>query len=254
MAKARPSEPPEQPVFSADRFNPSYSIALNQENCFYNFEFSMKHDPTLPIAGGWDPSLPNGLSREEFDAVCDRDAGTIADDGLPIRDRRKHKFQFGQDVKEITGTFDHISIDFNPCGHHDEIFFGRSHYDLHFYTVSDEWRQIMECDVTACDYQDCKYDENFQTSESGKAFFEMDTCNEPFPDYIPQEALDAVKPGFSMKNMPFGFMSLSHTGNPYSGLHAINVATASLWNDTQVERWLEPVSNAFFWLTSVGVR
>jgi hypothetical protein len=128
---------------SADRFSPSYRLLLNQETCYYDFSFSVKHDPTLPLAGGWDISLPNGVTREEFDALCARDISFIADDGKPYRQRRM-----------ITGIFDHISIDYNPCGHHDEIFFGRPHYDFHFYTVPEAYRDIMKCDTTTCDPQD----------------------------------------------------------------------------------------------------
>jgi hypothetical protein len=233
------SDPIPNVAESAERFAPSYSLLLNQETCFYDFSFSVRHDPMLPNAGGWDPSLPNSITREEFDAVCARDTNVIADDGKPYRQRRMHDFYFGEDVKTITGIFDHISIDYNPCGHHDEIFFGRPHYDFHFYLVQKEYRDIMRCDTTECDPQDCKYDSTFQSTESGKAFFDMGQCTEPFPSYIPAEA--PVKPGTFNRNMPFGFVTLSHTGNVRSGLHSLNAATAGGWNETQVDRWDEPV-------------
>jgi hypothetical protein len=235
------TDPPTNAAESAERFTPSYSLLLNQESCFYDFSFSMRHDPTLPNAGGWDPSLNNSVTREEFDARCARDTNVIADDGLPYRQRRMFNFTFGEDVNKITGIFDHISIDYNPCGHHDEIFFGRPHYDLHFYLVPEAYRDIMRCDTTECDPQDCKYDATFQSSESGKAFFEMGRCSEPFPSYLPDEALNAVKPGSFNRNMPFGFMPLAHTGNVRSGLHSLNLLTAQTWNETQVDRWDEPV-------------
>jgi hypothetical protein len=31
----------------------------------------------------------------------------------------------------------------------------------------------MRCDTTECDPQDCKYDATFQSTESGKTFFDM---------------------------------------------------------------------------------
>jgi hypothetical protein len=240
------SEPlPVTPSESADRFDPSYRFLVNPETCFYDFTFSMKHDPTLPHAGGWNTDYPNGVTREEFDAVCSRDSNAIASDGRPYRERRKFVFNFGDDVKSITGLFDHMSIDYNPCGHHDETFFGRAHYDMHMYTVSEEWRTIMNCETTPCDPNDCKFDQNFQTLESGKAFFDYPECTEPFPSYItdvlpPLPSGNIIDPGFSNVNMPFGFVSLSHTGVPHSGLHAINLLTALQWNNTQVERWTEP--------------
>ncbi len=250
-AKGNKSPPPEKSKLEygdVERFDPSVSIQLNRESCLYNLNFSFKHDPTLPHAGGWDATLPNSVNRSTFEAHCSRDEPMIAEDGLPYRDRRKFTYNFEDDVKEITGIFDHMNIDFNPCGHHDEIFFGRPHYDMHMYTVSDEWRDIMQCDVTSCDYQDCIYDKSFQTTESGKAFFEVDACREPFPSFI-QDVLDSspdpvarnLREGSFNKNMPLGFVTLSHTGNPRSGTHALNVATALGWNDTQVERWDEPV-------------
>ena len=156
-----------------------------------------------------------------------------------------HTYNFEDNVKEITGIFDHMNIDFNPCGHHDEIFFGRPHYDMDMYIVTEYWRDIMQCDVTSCDYQDCKYDQSNQETEVGKAFFDLDVCREPFPNYIldniPPDAAPPIKPGSFNKSMPFGFLHLPHTGNPRSGIHSINALTALQWNDTQVERWTEPV-------------
>jgi len=97
----------------------------------------------------------------------------------------------------------------------------------------------MNCDTTECNPGDCKYDKNFQETASGKAFFDTRVCLEPFPSYIPADV--PVKVGSFNQNMPFGFMPLSHAGNPHSGVHSINIATAMGWNDTQVERWTEPV-------------
>jgi hypothetical protein len=243
-----PADPPSKKDYGGpgiERFDPSVSIQLNQDSCLYNLAFSFKHDPTLPHAGGWDESLPNGVDRDTFEEHCSRDDLKIAEDGLPYRDRRKFTYNFEDDVKEITGIFDHMNIDFNPCGHHDEIFFGRPHYDMHMYTVPEYWRDIMQCDVTSCDYQDCKYDRSNQETEVGKAFFDLDVCREPFPNYIldniPPDAAPPIKPGSFNKNMPFGFLHLPHTGNPRSGVHSINALTALQWNDTQVERWTEPV-------------
>lgn len=59
----------------------------------------MKHDPTLPIAEGWDP-----------DNDCSRDSTETAEDGKPYRERRKFVFDFGNDVKNITGLFDHKEL------------------------------------------------------------------------------------------------------------------------------------------------
>jgi hypothetical protein len=231
---------------SADRFSPSYSVLLDQEICAYTFSFSVKHDSTLPNGGGWDPNNPNSVTREEFDALCARDTEVIASDGKPYRERRMHHFQFGEDVKVITGIFDHISIDYNPCGHHDTNFFGRPHYDFHFYLVQEQWRDIMKCDTTVCDPQECKFDDVFQSSESGKSFFDMGKCSDPFPSYIPADTtlapgLPPILPGFFNRNMPFGFGLVPNAGNVRSGMHSLNIDTASRWNETQVDRWDGPI-------------
>lgn len=249
-----PKSVPEQDIpvsesNDASGFDPSYSLLLQTDTCFYVLEFHMKMDETLPHAGGWDTTLPNGVDRDTFNAHCTRDEDVMADDGIPYRRRRKFYFEFGQDVKDVTGIFDHVSIDFNPCGHHDEIFFGRAHVDVHFYTINDEWRTIMECDTTQCDPADCKFDQSFQSTESGKAFFNIEQCfQEPwFADQLPPGFIEE-NPGFFKgafnKNMPVGFRSLSHTGNPHSGLHAINIGTALQWLELEtpfVETWSEPV-------------
>jgi hypothetical protein len=224
-----------------ERFDPSVSLQL-LDNCMYSLKFSFKHDPTLPHAGGWDGV--NAIPREEWEKHCSKEDIVIAPDGLPYRDRRMFTYHFNDDVKKITGIFDHMNIDFNPCGHHDEIYFGRTHYDIHMYTVPDWWRDMMQCDITACDYQDCIYDQTFQTTPLGKAFMNMGVCRDPFPDYVlndPSFIPPPIQPGSFNRNMPLGFLSLSHTGNPRSGVHSLNVLTALGWNDTQVNRWTEPV-------------
>ena len=251
FAKAPRSDPdldlPVSESNDASGFDPSYSLLLQPDTCNYRLDFHFKMDETLPHAGGWDTSLPNGVDRETFEEHCSREE-VIADDGIPYRRRRKFYFEFGEDVKRLTGFFDHISLDHNPCGHHDEQFFGRAHIDMHFYAINEEWRTIMKCDTTECDPGDCKYDEHFQSTESGKAFFEIEQCfQEPwFIDQVPPFILESTPGAFKgafNKNMPLGFRSLSHTGNPHSGLHAINLGTAQSWLALEtpfVEGWSEP--------------
>ena len=220
---------------SADRFDPSYSIVRHSETCRYEVRFSMKHDKTLPNAGGWNPVYPQGVDRQEFERLCNRDSKEIAEDGLPYNVPREFTFTFGDDVREVTGIFDHVAIVYNPCGI-DVQGLNRPHYDFRMFTVSESWREIMQCDVTPCDPSTCIFDGTFQTSDSGKAFFETDTCYEDpgIPDPL-------AEPGSFNKNMPFGFFTLANMANPRSGTTSMNLFTNLDWNETTVDSWSDPL-------------
>ena len=49
-----------------------------------------------------------------------------------------------EDIKKVTGI-DHVSIDWNPCGHPPVEVFGAPHYDIHIYRESPEYRSCMTC-------------------------------------------------------------------------------------------------------------
>ena len=83
---------------------------------------------------------------------------------------------------------DHISLDFNPCGHPPADVFTVPHYDAHMYMVSPKARTCMTCDIIP-GKPVCNPEE--QTTENGRALFHAAT----------------VQPSGKIANMPDGFKS-----------------------------------------------
>ena len=121
-----------------DRFD--YSIDMDvDDQCSYALSLRMKHDPTLPVPGDpsqCDPALvPPALVPP-----------ALAPDGLPYFAFRWAYEAVPDYVKRATGI-DHISIDFNPCGHPPVGVFTVPHYDIHIYLVDSPYRSCMTCDT-----------------------------------------------------------------------------------------------------------
>jgi len=68
----------------------------------------------------------------------------LAPDDLPYFAFRWFYEKVPEDVAKVTGI-DHISIDWNPCGHPPVEKFGAPHYDLHIYRETPEFRTCMTC-------------------------------------------------------------------------------------------------------------
>lgn len=153
------------------RFSASTSLTVTppSTDCDYSLTFTFEHDPSLPT-----PTSPMDCSP-----------GAIAPDGLPYLAFRWYYEKLPTYFKEATGV-DHISLDFNPCGHPPMNVFTVPHYDAHVYMVSPEDRTCMTCNMIPgapiCD-------PGGQTTENGRAFFNA----------------AIVQPGGKMANMPDGF-------------------------------------------------
>ena len=106
---------------------------INEDMCTYSLEIEFKHDADLPV-----PNNPV--------AQCDPSIvpPEIASDHLPYFAFRWAYESVPEYVKMATGI-DHISIDFNPCGHPPLGVFTIPHYDLHIYLVDPEYRSCMTC-------------------------------------------------------------------------------------------------------------
>ena len=127
--------------YGLDRFHYSISMKIDDE-CSYSLSLKMKHDPNLP--------LPSEASQ------CDPTIipPAIAPDGLPYFAFRWAYQTVPDYIKRATGI-DHISVDWNPCGHPPMNVFTVPHYDFHIYLVKPEYRSCMTCDTIpgapACD-------------------------------------------------------------------------------------------------------
>lgn len=193
-----------------DRYD--YSVKLNvapdtdgSGSCDYTLDIKYKHDETLPLPGSpatdCDPSVqpPN-----------------IASDGLPYYAFRWAYESVSDRVKRVTGI-DHISVDFNPCGHPPMGVFTVPHYDLHIYLVSPEYRTCMTC-TTIPGAPVC--DPSNQDTFSGRAFFNVATTTDGSP-----------------ANMPDGFEVAVFDSVPLMGGHAWHAMNQPPGDNS----WSEPV-------------
>jgi hypothetical protein len=87
-----------------DRFDGELEIEVD-DDCMYTWTVTFKHDETLP--------LPDDPANQ-----CDPSVTppALATDGLPYYAFRWSYLSVPDSFKEATGV-DHVSIDFNPCGH-----------------------------------------------------------------------------------------------------------------------------------------
>lgn len=99
-----------EPVWT--RLRPGWSLTVNDQ-CLYEFIFQFEHDKTLPVG------------EEEFTGVCTfgddplgsepGDVPGIAPDGKLFLQTRQMWERFPDYVWATTG-FNHLSIDWKPCG------------------------------------------------------------------------------------------------------------------------------------------
>lgn len=194
---------------SLDRFDPLVSMDVDAD-CEFTVKLSFKHDETLPIPS--DPATqcnPSIVPPE------------IASDELPYFAFRWNYGKVSEDIKKVTGI-DHISIDWNPCGHPPLNIWAVPHYDVHIYLETPEFRTCMTCDKVH-GAPICDPTPGSQTTASGLAFFNVSTFDDASGD----------KP--IIRNMPAGFVngienciplmgghSWDHKQEPSSGMEWVN--------------------------------
>ena len=134
-------------VGDASRFSPQTEIEITDngdDTCSYTLTFTYTHDPTIESPEG------ECSSSENY-------------------------YDFGEQRDLITSVtpFDHISIDWNQCGHIPPGIWDVAHYDLHIYLQPFDWdmRQTMLCQLDAAE-ESCAPPEN-QTTPEGLAFFDI---------------------------------------------------------------------------------
>jgi hypothetical protein len=203
---------------SLDRFDYSYSMEVD-DNCDYNFAFSFKHDATMPMA-----SDPMTMCNPSVEPV------SIAPDGIPYFAFRWSYETLSEDVKKVTGM-DHLSIDWNPCGHPPVDKFGAPHYDIHMYRESPEFRTCMTCNMPE-GAPICDPVPGSQTTEHGLAFFNVSTVVGAGTTVNVQRAITDQP-----INMPEGYRVGIADMVPLMGGHA--------WNPQQEPpsfmEWMEPI-------------
>jgi hypothetical protein len=190
-----------------DRYDYSVDMEID-ENCSYALSIKFKHDITLPVPT--EPAVQcNPAVQPPVHAI---------EDGLPYYAFRWAYERVPKSIKKATGI-DHISIDFNPCGHPPMDVFTIPHYDFHIYLVDPEYRACMTCDLVpfapVCDLE-------HQTTSNGRGFLNVNTVS-----FGP----DAGKPS----NMPDNFVVGDMV--PLMGGHGWDVSN----QPNATDPWVEPV-------------
>mmetsp|Transcript_60181 Transcript_60181/g.67334 ORF Transcript_60181/g.67334 Transcript_60181/m.67334 type:complete len:319 (+) Transcript_60181:16-972(+) len=188
-----------------DRYEYDVNMAID-DDCNYSLSMKMKHDVTLPL-----PSDPM------TQCVPGPNLAIASEDDLPYLAFRWAYAKVPRNVKKATGI-DHITIDFNSCGHPPVNVFTIPHYDFHIYLVDPEYRSCMTCDLAdaspACD-------PNAQSTLSGNGFLNV-------------AKVESGPNAGKIANMPDGFV-VGHTDHiPLMGGHA--------WNPNTVPSpWVDPI-------------
>ena len=135
-----------------DVYNGTYDLTVNNEegeDCRYKLQLDFDVN-----------AQDITLGPSDFEGSCAPDDSTgNAPDGLPWHAPRRHWIKFPDNIFDITG-FDHVSIDWVPCGRA-PAGFRKARYDLNFFTVIPQYRTFMACNVfktpSVCQYNQSSY-------------------------------------------------------------------------------------------------
>ena len=186
--------PPNPEVTATDQLGFESSFVVDSETCEYSLTFSFQHNPDFPVPSG--PSDCNPFAEDL----------AIASDGLPFLASRESYELLSEDIREAT-PFNHISLDFQPCGHPPLDVFNKPHYDVHVYTSTIEERILRTCELIP-GTPECNPE-----AEGNAAFYGA------IPDDVTTHQV------------------YNNTGIIYSGTHSWNVAE----QPSSVEEWTQPV-------------
>ena len=140
-------------IDNLDRYDYSANMNIN-DTCGYILDIKFKHDESLPI--------PSSGSQCDLSIV----PPAIVSDGMSYFAFRWAYKSVPKYIKDATGI-DHISIDFNSCGHPPMDLFAIPHYDVHIYLECPEYRTCMTC-VKVPDAPICDPGPGAQSTPNGK--------------------------------------------------------------------------------------
>jgi hypothetical protein len=189
---------PDLAAVSTDSLKLFTEFSIDPATCGYTLVIGFQHDATLPFPGGPDD--------------CDPANVTFALDGAPYLADRLHYHLLSDEIQAAT-VFDHLSVDWQACGHPPAEVFTKPHYDFHLYTSSLATRLERSCELLPgapiCEFRG----QVPQLTPAGMAFFA------PIPT-------DAV-----------GHTMAIDAAVPYSGIHSWNMDT----QPANSSAWTEPV-------------
>ena len=188
---------------NSDRFNPEHSVSVDKDLCEYSAEIKINAPgANLPF-----PTSPDSCTLE--DTSCEGQSCLV---------EQRNVYRFDADFRKATG-FDHVGIDWSPCGHPPLENFGRPHLNFHIFRITPEQRDSLTCDMLNPFI--CKFPpDQIQTSLSGKKFF-----------IVAKEAGSGL-----IANAPPTHTYAMDSAVPGEGLHAWDQAAAELTPD-----WVNPL-------------
>lgn len=185
------------------RFEPHNDISVDKDSCMYTARLQFNFPAgNLPFPAG-----PESCTIE--DTSCE---------GKSCLFDVRNVHSFSPEFRKSTG-FDHVGLDWSPCGHPPLENYGKPHLNLHLYRVSPQERETMVCDMLnpfICTFPPL----GIQSSESGRNFFVI----------AKDAASDAVV------NVPATFDYSLDSAVPGEGLHLSNVIDPPLVGD-----WFDPI-------------
>mmetsp|Transcript_32246 Transcript_32246/g.55023 ORF Transcript_32246/g.55023 Transcript_32246/m.55023 type:complete len:349 (-) Transcript_32246:132-1178(-) len=188
-------------------FDPSSSIEVD-DNCQYTatvrLQLADADVPFPPVMPG-----PNGPGSCIFE-------GTDCN-GQSCLNEVRNVYSLSEKFEEVTG-FNHVGVDWSPCGHPPLEWFGKPHWNLHIFRVTPEERLNARCPGGMLNPFICDFPPFEQPTPEGRAFFVWG-----------KDTNDAVA------NVPDTFMAATDTAVPGEAVHS--------WNhnlSVPVAEWFEP--------------
>lgn len=204
------------------RLRPGWSLTVNDQ-CLYEFVFQFEHDYGLPVG---DAEFKDKCSYGGIDHTEPPKIAMV--DGKPYLQPRQMWERFPDYVWATTG-FNHLSIDWLPCGRRPKGY-SVPQYDFSFFRVTPEYRaETMVCklidedDVAVPGENFCEF--GVQDEPKGMNFF-----------ILPASMIDRNP----VVNMPFTFERPEHASGPipHYGLRSwdqnIIPDTTRYWTDIPV--------------------
>jgi hypothetical protein len=186
---------------SWSRLRPGWGLTVNDQ-CLYEFVFQIEHDFSLPIGS------------QNFENECAfRDPTTkgplIADDDLPYLEPRKFWEEFPDYVWATIG-FQHLSIEWYPCGHRPRGY-SKAQYGFSFFRVTPEFRAT----AMTCDLQN---DEQVIVPGEQVCIFQQESVNGMNFNVVPSHLINRE----NVDNMPESFRrpQLGNGPVPHVGLRS----------------------------------
>lgn len=187
----------------SSKFDPSDSITVDPDTCEYHAEVHINF-------GAADPPFPS--NPEEDCSTLD----STACNGQSCLYEVRNVYKLSKAFRKYTG-FNHVGLDWSPCGHPPIENFGRPHWNMHIFRVSPKSREEVFCEDMPNPFI-CEFVEE-QPNIEGRKFFVHGTDKDG-----------------NLANVPSSFSAALDTAVPGEGVHAWDFE-----NTAEVSDWDKPL-------------